>query len=81
MTGATGMIGGCVLRICLENPDVSRVTVSGRSRPRCLTDVIRSHPGQEPTDLGCGLAVQQNKSDSTQGQTMKENYNAISRST
>jgi len=32
ITGATGMVGGCALRICLENPDVSRVTVLGRNR-------------------------------------------------
>jgi uncharacterized protein YbjT (DUF2867 family) len=32
ITGATGMVGGCVLRICLENPDVSQVTAIGRSR-------------------------------------------------
>ena len=32
ITGATGMVGGCALRICLENPDVSMVTVLGRSR-------------------------------------------------
>lgn len=32
ITGATGMVGGCALRICLENPDVSMVTVMGRSR-------------------------------------------------
>ena len=32
ITGATGMVGGCALRICLENPDVSLVTVIGRSR-------------------------------------------------
>ncbi|MGD8521864.1 MAG: hypothetical protein PVF56_12020 [Desulfobacterales bacterium] len=32
ITGATGMVGGCALRICLENPDVSLVTVLGRSR-------------------------------------------------
>lgn len=32
ITGATGMVGGCALRICLENPDVSMVTVIGRSR-------------------------------------------------
>lgn len=30
ITGATGMVGGCALRICLENPDVSLVTVIGR---------------------------------------------------
>ncbi len=29
--GATGMVGGCALRICLKNPDVSLVTVIGRS--------------------------------------------------
>lgn len=32
ITGATGMVGGCALRICLENSDVSMVTVIGRSR-------------------------------------------------
>jgi uncharacterized protein YbjT (DUF2867 family) len=32
ITGATGMVGGCVLRICLENPDVSQVKAIGRSR-------------------------------------------------
>ena len=32
ITGATGMVGGCALRICLENPDVSLVTAMGRSR-------------------------------------------------
>jgi uncharacterized protein YbjT (DUF2867 family) len=32
ITGATGMVGGCALRICLENPEVSLVTVIGRSR-------------------------------------------------
>jgi nucleoside-diphosphate-sugar epimerase len=31
ITGATGMVGGCALRICLENPDVSLVTVIGRN--------------------------------------------------
>lgn len=32
ITGATGMVGGCALGICLKNPDVSRVTAIGRSR-------------------------------------------------
>ena len=32
ITGATGMVGGCALQICLENPDVSLVTAIGRSR-------------------------------------------------
>lgn len=30
MTGATGMVGGCALRICLEDPEISGVTVIGR---------------------------------------------------
>ncbi len=30
--GATGMVGGCALRICLDNPDVSMTTVVGRRR-------------------------------------------------
>jgi uncharacterized protein YbjT (DUF2867 family) len=30
ITGATGMVGGCALRHCLETPDVSVVTTVGR---------------------------------------------------
>ncbi len=30
ITGATGMVGGCVLRLCLDKPDVANVTVIGR---------------------------------------------------
>jgi uncharacterized protein YbjT (DUF2867 family) len=30
ITGASGMVGGCALRICLKNPEVSRVTAIGR---------------------------------------------------
>jgi len=32
ITGATGMVGGLALRMCLDNPDVSGVTAVGRSR-------------------------------------------------
>lgn len=32
ITGATGMVGGIALEICLESPDVSKVTVIGRSK-------------------------------------------------
>ena len=31
ITGATGMVGGSALKICLEHPDVSMVTAIGRS--------------------------------------------------
>jgi len=31
ITGATGMVGRCVLSICLKNPEVSKVTAMGRS--------------------------------------------------
>ena len=31
ITGATGMVGRCALRICLGNPDVSMVTAIGRN--------------------------------------------------
>ena len=31
ITGATGMVGECALRICLGNPDVSQVTAIGRN--------------------------------------------------
>jgi len=37
ITGASGMVGGRALRICLENPDVSLVTVIGR-RPTGIND-------------------------------------------
>ncbi len=30
ITGATGMVGGCALSICLEHPEVSRITAMGR---------------------------------------------------
>ncbi|CAB1079242.1 hypothetical protein D1AOALGA4SA_6957 [Olavius algarvensis Delta 1 endosymbiont] len=30
ITGATGMVGSCALRICLANPDISMVTAIGR---------------------------------------------------
>ena len=41
ITGATGMVGRCALRACLENPDVSLVTALGRNSTgindiRCL---------------------------------------------
>ena len=44
ITGATGMVGGLALRMCLNSPDVSRVTAMGRratgvDNPK-LTDVI-----------------------------------------
>ena len=32
MTGATGMVGRCALRIYIENPNVTQVKVIGRSR-------------------------------------------------
>ncbi len=41
ITGATGMVGGCALRICLENPDVSPVTVIGRRRTGINDDRLR----------------------------------------
>ena len=37
ITGSTGMVGGCALRICLKNPDVSLATVIGR-RPTGVND-------------------------------------------
>ncbi len=30
LVGATGMVGGCALRVCLDNPDAASVTVIGR---------------------------------------------------
>jgi len=41
ITGATGMVGGCALRICLNRPDVSRVTSIGRSRTGIKDDKLR----------------------------------------
>jgi uncharacterized protein YbjT (DUF2867 family) len=36
LVGATGMVGGCILRICLKRSDVDSVTVVGR-RPTGIT--------------------------------------------
>jgi len=41
ITGATGMVGGCALRICLNSPDVSMVTSIGRSRTGVKDDKLR----------------------------------------
>jgi dihydrodipicolinate reductase len=41
ITGATGMVGGCALRICLENPDVSLVTAIGRSPMEINNEKLR----------------------------------------
>jgi len=47
ITGATGMVGGCALRICLDNSDVSHVTVIGRRKTGLmhekLSEIIHSN--------------------------------------
>ena len=50
ITGATGMVGGCALRICLENPDVSLVTVMGRSRTGINNTRLREVVVEDFTD-------------------------------
>ena len=44
MTGATGMVGGCALDLCLGDPGVAAVTVvgrrsTGRTHPK-LTEIL-----------------------------------------
>ena len=51
ITGATGMVGGCALRICLENPDVSMVTVMGRSRTGINHTRLREFVVEDFTDF------------------------------
>jgi len=41
VVGATGMVGGCALRICLDAPDVSEVTVIGRRSTRVQHPKLR----------------------------------------
>ena len=41
LVGATGMVGGCALRICLDDAEVSRVTVVGRRSTGVEHDKLR----------------------------------------
>ena len=50
ITGATGMVGGCALRTCLENPDVSLVTAIGRSRTGINNTKLREVVVEDFTD-------------------------------
>ena len=50
ITGATGMVGGCALRICLENPDVSMVTAMGRSQTEINHTKLREVVVEDFTD-------------------------------
>ena len=57
ITGATGMVGSCALSICLENPDVSGVTVIGRS-PTGINDARLSEIQHEDfTDFSANSDV------------------------
>ena len=40
ITGATGMVGGLALRMCLDSPDVSR-----------MTTIVRRSTGIDPVKL------------------------------
>ena len=51
ITGATGMVGGCTLRICLENPHVSLVTAIGRNRTGINDARLREVVVDDFTDL------------------------------
>jgi hypothetical protein len=46
ITGATGMVGGCALRLSLENPDASQVTAIGRKS----TDIKGARMGEVVAD-------------------------------
>ncbi len=50
ITGATGMVGGCALRICLDEPDVSKVTVIVRRSVGIQHDKLREILHNDFTD-------------------------------
>ena len=51
ITGATGMVGGIALSLCLDHPDVEEVTVIGRRAPDMEHDKLRSIVHADFTDL------------------------------
>jgi nucleoside-diphosphate-sugar epimerase len=57
ITGATGMVGGCALKICLENPDVSLVTVIGRRNTGLKHDKLREVLRNDFTDYSLSADV------------------------
>ncbi|MBW2408747.1 MAG: hypothetical protein JRF72_03040 [Deltaproteobacteria bacterium] len=61
ITGATGMVGGCALRICLENPDVSLVTVMGRSRTEINHTRLREVAVEDFTDYSAFTEMLENQ--------------------
>jgi uncharacterized protein YbjT (DUF2867 family) len=61
ITGATGMVGGCALRICLDNPDVSMVTVMGRSRTEINHTKLREVVVEDFTDYSAAADTLENQ--------------------
>jgi uncharacterized protein YbjT (DUF2867 family) len=61
ITGATGMVGGCALRICLDNPDVSMVTVMGRSRTEINHTKLREVVVEDFTDYSASADTLENQ--------------------
>jgi uncharacterized protein YbjT (DUF2867 family) len=61
ITGATGMVGGCALRICLENPDASLVTVIGRSRTGINHTKLREVVVEDFTDYSASADTLENQ--------------------
>ena len=61
ITGATGMVGGCALRICLENPDVSLVTVMGRSPTGIIHTKLREVVVEDFTDYSASADTLENQ--------------------
>ena len=61
ITGATGMVGGCALRICLENPNVSLVTVMGRSRTEINHTKLRDVVVEDFTDYSASAEMLENQ--------------------
>ena len=55
------MVGGCALRICLDNPDVSMVTVMGRSRTEINHTKLREVVVEDFTDYSASADTLENQ--------------------
>lgn len=61
LLGATGMVGGCALRICLENPDVAMVTSVSRRSTGIKDDRLREVLPDDFTDYSTMSDALQNQ--------------------
>ena len=61
ITGATGMVGGCALRLCLESPAVSMVTAIGRSQTGIIVNRLHDVIVDDFTDYSSLTSMLENQ--------------------